>query len=214
MAKQFSSRMLIIISIVSIIIITLGAALVFAVASNPGGGGGSQTGAKQELNVNMVPPEVFEYTSVFSMNEYKQKTRYGTAKEGSFELKSSQSRYKNTMTGVVTVRNLDYLENYGEIYEAWMVDMDTGFTLPIGLFTVDGDGDATVTFTNQDYAIPYDAIAITKESYPDEDPRPNGDVVLVGYFDASSLDKSTLSSARISKEEYSQYGNQAETVYG
>lgn len=213
MAKQFSSRMLIILGSISIILI-FSAVLVFAVASNPGGGGGRQTGAKQELDIGMVPPEVFEYTSVFTMNTYEQQTKRGTAKEGTFTLKSSQSRYKNTMSGVVSVHKLDYLENYGEIYEAWMVDMDTGFTLPLGLFTVDGDGEATLTFTNEDYAMPYDAIAITKETYPDDDPRPNGEVVLVGYFDASSLDKSTLSSARISKEEYNKYGNQADTVYG
>lgn len=213
MAKEFSSRMLIILGVVCLLMISC-ALLVFAVNSNPGGSGGEQTGAKQELEADMVPPEVFEYTSVFSMNAYEQETKYGTAKEGTFTLKSSQSRYKNSMSGVISVRNLEYLDNYDEIYEAWMVDMDTGYTLALGLFTVDGDGDATLDFTNQDYAIPYDAIVITKEAYPDDDPRPNGEVVLVGYFDASSLDKSTMSSAGITKEEYSQYGEDASTVYG
>ena len=213
MAKQFSSRMLLIISIVSFIIIS-SAVLVFAVSSNPGGGGGSQTGARQQLDVSMVPPEVFEYTSIYSMNEYEQETKRGTAKEGTFSLESSQSRYKNTMSGVLTFHNLDYLDQYDEIYEAWMVDMDTGYTLAVGLFTVDQDGYKMVTFTNNDFAAPYEAIVVTKEPYPDDDPRPNGEVVLVGYFDASSLDKSTLSSAGITKEEYSQYGEEADTVYG
>lgn len=211
MVKQFSSRMLIIIG--SIFLLIIFSAMLVTALTNPSGGGGTQTGAKQELRADMVPPEVFEYTSVFSMNAYLQETKRGTAKEGTFELKSTQSRYKNTMSGVVTVRNLEYIGNYNEIYEAWIVDMDTGFTLPVGLFTVDGDGDATLDFTNEDFANPYDAVVVTKESYPDNDPRPNGEVVLVGYFDATSLDKSTLSSSAITKEEYSQYGEDADSVY-
>ncbi|MFA6889020.1 MAG: hypothetical protein WC254_06005 [Candidatus Woesearchaeota archaeon] len=142
---------------------------------------------KKELNINLVPPEVFEYTSIYSINEYYAQQKYNTAVEGSLALESSQSRYKNQIRSLLTVYNLDYLSTYNEIYEAWLVDQDTGYQLSQGLFTVDLDGYTTYSFNSNHYVNPYDLFVVTKEPYPDNDPRPSGDVVLVGYFDAGSL---------------------------
>jgi hypothetical protein len=176
--------------------------------------GGDQEGEDHELSVKLVPPEVYEYTSIYSMFEYEKDVKYNTATEGTFTLESSQSRYKNHMSGIVTVYNLDYIDQYDEIYEAWLVDLDTGFQQSQGLFLVDHDGYDRFSFESDHYANEYDMIVVTKEEYPDEDPRPNGEVVLVGYFDTTSLTRSTVSSAGISRYQYKQYGEEADEVYG
>ncbi len=175
--------------------------------------GGDQGGETPELTVELVPPEVYEYTSIYSMFEYEKDVKYNTATEGTLELKTSKSRYKNSMTGALTLRNLEYLDQYDEIYEAWLVDLDTGFQQSQGLFLVDQDGYVRFSFQSSHYASPYEMIVVTKEEYPDDDPRPNGEVVLVGYFDTTSLTRSTVSSARVTRYEYKQYGEEADSVY-
>jgi len=150
------------------------------------------SGEHNELNIDLVPPEVFEYTSIYSMNNYNNEQKYNTATEGTLALESSQSRYKNKMSGTLTAYNLEYLSTYDEIYEAWLVDQDTGYQLSLGLFIVDQDGYTKFSFGSDNYANPYDMVVVTKEPYPDEDPRPSGDVMLVGYFDTESLTKSTV----------------------
>ncbi len=215
MTKAFfrSSSALWLLLSLSLILVSLFAVYVSASHTNPGGAGGSQSGESKELNVMLVPPEVFDYTSVYSMFTYEWEKRYGKAEEATFSVESSQSRYKNEMDGTITVYNIEYLDQYDKIYELWLVDMDTGYTLSLGIFTVDSDGYAVFSYHQDSYVNAYDAVVVTKESYPDEDPRPNGDVVLVGYFDTSSLTKSTVSTGGISKEEYNKYGEEADTVY-
>jgi hypothetical protein len=159
---------------------------VYVYALSPG------TGEQKELNVDLVPPEVFQYTSIYSMNRYLYEQKYNTAVEGTFALKSSQSRYKNTMSGTVVVYNLEYLKTYDEIYEAWLVDKETGYQHSLGLFLVDQDGYARYSFSSDNYADPYDMIVVTKEEYPDNDPRPSGEVILVGYFDTTLLTKRSV----------------------
>ncbi len=152
-----------------------------------------QSGEKKELNIDLVPPEVFEYTSIYSMNSYTIQQKYNIATEGTLALESSRSRYKNQMAGALTVYNLEYLTQYDTIYEAWLVDHETGYQLSLGLFVVDQDGYKRFSFGSDNYADPYDMIVVTQEEYPDDDPRPSRDVVLVGYFDTTSLTKSTYS---------------------
>ncbi len=206
---------MLIVSLVSILIVLLGV-YVYASHVNPGGGGGPQTdtGEDHELSVDLIPPEVYDYTSIYSMFEYKNAVKYNTATEGTLTLESSQSRYKNKMSVVLTVYNLEYLNKYDEIYEVWFVDLDTGFPHSLGLFTVDYDGYDRFSFKSESYADAYDMVVVTKEEYPDDDPRPNGEVVLVGYFDTTSLTKSSVSKGGISRYEYKQYGEEAENVYG
>ena len=195
-----------------LLLVVLFAIYGYALPSNPGGGGGPQTLGHKELNVDMVPPEVFDATSVYSMFTYQQEKKYNTNTEGTFSLESSQSRYKNEMSGTIETQRLEDLDN-DEMYEAWLVDLDTGYQLSLGLFMVDSDGHAIFSYKRPNYVNPYDAVIVTKEQYPDDDPRPNGDVVLVGYFDTTYLTKSTVSTALITKEEYSKYGEEADTVY-
>lgn len=200
------SKKSIILSLSVVLIIAL-AAYVFAL--------GDASGESKELNIDLVPPEVFDYTSIYSMFTYENEAKYNLAEEGSFSLQTSQSRYKNRMDGSLLVYNLQYLEYYDEIYEAWLVDVDTGYTYSLGLFLVDQDGYARFSYTVDNYADPYDMIVVTKEIYPDNDPRPNGEIVLVGYFDTSSLTHSTESTDQgVTRYQYKQYGEDADEVYG
>src|SRR3989338_4361479 len=177
--------------------------------------GGDQTGESRELNIDLVPPEVYDFTSIYSMFTYQQATKYNTATEGTFSVESSQSRYKNRMSGTITIYNVDYLDQYDEIYEAWLVDFDTGYQLSLGLFIVDQDGYGKFSYSTESYVNAYDAVVVTKEEYPDEDPRASGDVVLVGYFDTTQLTKTTVSTGTGSTlDEYADYGEEADSVYG
>src|SRR3989338_2879316 len=170
--------------------------------------GGDQTGESRELNIDMVPPEVYDFTSIYSMFSYQQATKYNTATEGTFSVESSQSRYKNRMSGTITIYNVDYLDQYDEIYEAWLVDFDTGYQLSLGLFIVDQDGYARFSYSSDNYVNVYDAVVVTREEYPDDDPRPSGDVVLVGYFDTTQLTKRKVSSGSGSEEHTSELQSQ------
>jgi hypothetical protein len=218
MAKCFFRSIATLCLLVSLLLILVALFAVYTYAShaNPAGGSSAGTsGESKELNIELVPPEVYEYTSIFSMFAYEYVVKYNTATEGTFSVESSRSRYKNSMDGTLSVRNLEYLKYYDEIYEAWLVDIDTGYQLSLGLFIVNQDGEARFTWIQPSYINEYDMIVVTKEQYPDHDPRPSGDVVLVGYFDTSSLTKSSVSrGSQATRDQYSQYGELSEDVYG
>lgn len=199
-----------------LILIAFFAVYTYASHANPGGGSpGGTSGESKELNIELVPPEIYEYTSIFSRFVYENAVKYNLAEEGTFSVQSSRSRYKNSMDGTLSVRNLEYLKTYDEIYEAWIVDIDTGYQLSLGLFTVDQNGEEQVHWSHPGYANEYDMVVVTKEPYPDDDPRLSGTVVLVGYFDTSSLTKSRVSyGSQATREQYSKYGKLAEDVYG
>ncbi len=218
MGKCFFRHVATLCLLVSLLLILIAFFAVYTYAShaNPGGGSPAGTsGESKELNIELVPPEVYEYTSIFSRFVYENGVKYNTATEGTFSVESSRSRYKNSMDGTLSTHNLEYLKNYDEIYEVWLVDIDTGYQLSLGLFTVDRDGDARFTWKHPGYVNEYDMVVVTKEPYPDDDPRANGDVVLVGYFDTSSLTKSRVSrGSTATREQYADYGELVEDVYG
>lgn len=198
-----------------IILTALFAIYGYAKSANPSGSSAPQTGENKELNIDLFPPEVFEYTSIYSMFAYDIGTKYNLVEEGTFSIESSCSRYKNRMAGLITTYNIKYLDTYNEIYEAWLIDLDTGYQLSLGLFTVDQSGSVRFRFGSEAYVNPYDMVVITKEPYLDDDPRPSGDVVLLGYFDTTSLTRSKVSRGTgVTKEQYKQYGEEAEEVYG
>ena len=59
------------------------------------------------------------------------------------------------------------------VLEGWLVDVDTGFKLSLGLFT--DETNANRLFFEQDIANPwvYDLFVVTEEPLEDEDPNPN-----------------------------------------
>lgn len=66
------------------------------------------------------------------------------------------------------------------VYEGWVIDEDTGYSLSLGIFQSKSIGrtgrlDWTATIPLD----PFESIAVTVEPFPDEDPRP-GTVILTG----------------------------------
>ena len=77
------------------------------------------------------------------------------------------------------IDNLPVLEE-DEVYEGWLVDTDTNYKLSLGIFTVKRSGKAYLTFKTENYFDEYDSIVVTKEPFPDDNPGPSGEVVLIG----------------------------------
>ncbi len=69
-------------------------------------------------------------------------------------------------------------------YELWLFDFETGQPLSLGLFYsgIGGTGQARVEFPKS--IVDYDFVAVTKEPFPDYDPRP-GDIILMGAIEPS-----------------------------
>ena len=76
---------------------------------------------------------------------------------------------------------LPELSDY-ELYEAWLVDEDTGYALSIGRVIPPGTGQLSdLRFNINNYAYTYDYIMVTKERFPEYRKRgPLGDVILLG----------------------------------
>jgi len=72
-----------------------------------------------------------------------------------------------------------------QVYETWLVDEDSGYTLSLGQFATSMTGAASFAATYRGYFHEFDQIMVTLEPFPDNDPRP-GRVVLSGDF-ADSL---------------------------
>jgi len=67
-----------------------------------------------------------------------------------------------------------------ELFEAWLVDDESEYFLSMGLFNTGIAGTASLDFSIHRPLIGYDRVVITKEPFPDRDPRPSNNVVLVG----------------------------------
>jgi len=82
----------------------------------------------------------------------------------------------------VTLRvlNLPPLEQ-SQIYQAWLVDEDTGYPLSIGMFRAPMTGISNLDFDASMSALIYDMIVVTVEPFPDTDLHP-GMPVLVGMI--------------------------------
>lgn len=66
------------------------------------------------------------------------------------------------------------------IYEAWLVDEDTGTSMGLGIFQPSEIGRiGTLQYTSPVVANAFETIIVTTEPFPDNDPRP-GQVVLAG----------------------------------
>lgn len=98
-----------------------------------------------------------------------------------FTLDSSDSGvYKVQMS--LDVENLP--ERAGQVYQAWLVDTDTGFRDPIAAFQTDNDGNADISATQRvNFFAPYNEIVVTSERRNDSDPGLNGEEVLKGEME-------------------------------
>lgn len=108
---------------------------------------------------------------------------------------SSQNKFisGNPQAGAtIKVRHLAPTYNGNQRYEGWLIDEDTGYWLTFGVFATDHFGNGRLnTATYSVGGMPekqkiyhslelYDALAVTLEPYPDDDPRPSENVVLYG----------------------------------
>lgn len=83
-------------------------------------------------------------------------------------------------TVFLRTRGLPLLEG-SQLYEAWLIDEDTGYAQSMGLFYPKAIGRTTsLTWEFQGLANRFETIAVSVEPYPDPDPSPSGNFVLTG----------------------------------
>ena len=68
-----------------------------------------------------------------------------------------------------------------QIFEAWLVDEDTGYSLSLGKLTPGAKLTGQLMVELPRRVAGFDSVMVTLEDYPDVDPRPN-EVVLMGDF--------------------------------
>jgi len=66
-----------------------------------------------------------------------------------------------------------------QVYEGWLVDIDSGYRLSLGTFTTTFGGVGEMKYTTENYFDAYDYLEVTVEPYNDPDVRP-GPAVLIG----------------------------------
>ncbi len=84
---------------------------------------------------------------------------------------------------LIQTRNLPPVGDY-QIYEAWLVDEDNNYAMSLGLLRSGIDLTAQLRFTISRSLLPFEAVMITLEEFPDENPGP-GKVVLSGKIPSS-----------------------------
>ncbi|MBI4146880.1 hypothetical protein HY489_06105 [Candidatus Woesearchaeota archaeon] len=80
---------------------------------------------------------------------------------------------------VIKVKELPYTERTGEMFEAWLVDLETGYRLSVGTFLTLLGGVGELRYSANTYFDAYDVVEVTVEPLGDLDPTP-GAVVLSG----------------------------------
>ncbi len=141
---------------------------------------------KKEQTVDLLPPEVAEFTTIASTHAQEVAEKTGTAVEGTLQISTERSYYRNNMEGEVWLYNLPLNDN-DNMYEVWLVDVHSGYKLSVGMFSVRSTATQRFSFNHPSYANEYDKIVITLEEYPDTDPRPGDTVVLVGDLNMETL---------------------------
>lgn len=91
-----------------------------------------------------------------------------------------QYSYMPRSTLYLRISYLPELNPY-EIYEAWLVDEETGYALSIGRVIPPGFGRlSTLRFDIAKELYNYDYVMVTKENFPELERGPQGDVMLLG----------------------------------
>lgn len=120
---------------------------------------------------------------------------------GTARVSSNQQYAQNAPQGgaTVKVRNIKPTYNLDEMYEGWLVDEDSGYWLSFGVFSTDNFGNGRLNTAGSPvgtmpekqklfHALDlYDAVAVTLEPYPDNDPRPSKEVALYGKIDKQTF---------------------------
>jgi len=80
---------------------------------------------------------------------------------------------------VINTKDLRPTYEIGSIYEAWLVDSESGYRLSLGTFTTVFGGVGALVYVVNNYIDSYDKVEVTVEPYDDLDVTP-GPTVLVG----------------------------------
>lgn len=105
---------------------------------------------------------------------------------------SASVRVSTTLSGLSNVKinfkikDLNSIQ--GEVFEAWLVDYDSGYKLSLGSFTTNKNGRSNFKFsqTMVNFGI-YDRIVVTSEPLMDEDPQPGAALLVANLPDGLSL---------------------------
>lgn len=167
----------------------------------------------RDQNIPLYPPEITTFSNPYSRFAYIDASKYSKATDGFARVNTDASLSKQWSSVEIKVNNMPKIK-YNEIYEAWLIDVDSGYKLTLGMFTVDNGGDGKLLWSANLYLTEYDKIAITKESLPDRNPTPSGNVILVGDINVDSLIKNRISYGKdVSKEVYAEIGGSSAPGY-
>ena len=101
--------------------------------------------------------------------------------------KKDKGLYLPIGTVVLRTRDLPALAPE-EVYEAWLVDEDTGTSFSIGIFQPSNIGRVALLKYEAIMPLnPFESLMVSIEPYPDEDPRPSGEIVLSGIIGTKSV---------------------------
>ncbi|RLE45786.1 hypothetical protein DRJ22_03595 [Candidatus Woesearchaeota archaeon] len=120
----------------------------------------------------LVPPEAYKG---YGAGRGGQSPRYprGTARILSVTDLNSDSSI------IIKFKDLPNSERTKKVYEAWLVDEDTGYRLSLGIVNSHMGGIGELRYSTKNTFDNYDTIEVTEEPYYDYDLNP-GPVVLIG----------------------------------
>jgi hypothetical protein len=152
---------------------------------------------KTEITVYLTPPQ----QPVFARG-YPHYFPRGTAKVHSVRTQYSPQARVNIQVKDVRTSSFD-----NTVYQAWLYDSDTGYSLSLGQFQAIEGNNAEMTASGSFYIDAYDYVLVTRELKDDIDPRPSNDEVLVGKIVQKQLYEPTPQLGEKAQYGYSYYGN-------
>ncbi len=115
------------------------------------------------------------FVSLHAVDKDLPEQAHGTAK---FRLKRRASGFYD-LTVKVKVRTLH--KRAGRVFEAWLVDKETGYALSLGTFNTNNTGNCGFSISRPITNLAqFNRLIITSEKTDDFDPTPNGPVLLEG----------------------------------
>ncbi len=99
---------------------------------------------------------------------------------GTARIQSVRSAYRPTLRVNVQLKDVrpSYYDN--TVYQAWLYDVDSGYSLNLGQFQAIEGNNAQMVYSGSHYADEYEYVIITREPKGDIDPRPSDDEIMIG----------------------------------
>ncbi len=126
---------------------------------------------------HLEPVEQVIGGSGYGRGGYIQKFPRGLAR-----IQSARSQYYPRAQVVITVKDLEESYKIKSLYQGWLYDEDSGYSLNLGVFETRGiSGFGILDWSASLYLDEYDYVIVTQEPYLDQDPSP-GEAVLIGLI--------------------------------